>query len=112
MRRIIGCTEVQGCWPLDLMTKLEGSPYRADYSGKGPFIIDGSSLGAPHILHFQPSIKCAEIQALLLLWTFANSHVNKEVVDTLENKIARRFWSDPLPHKSIRFCYVFCHDIS
>ena len=52
MRRIIGCTEVQGCWPLDLMTKLEGSPYRADYSGKGPFIIDGSSLGAPHILHF------------------------------------------------------------
>ena len=85
MRRIIGCTEVHGCWPLDLMTKLEGSPYRADYSGKGPFIIDGSSLGAPHILHFQPSIKCAEIQALLLLWTFENSHVNKEVVDTLKN---------------------------
>ena len=61
MRRIIGCTEVHGCWPLDLMTKLEGSPYRADYSGKGPFIIDGSSLGAPHILHFQPSIKFAQI---------------------------------------------------
>ena len=32
MRRIIGCTEL--AWPLDLMTKLEGAPYRADYSGK------------------------------------------------------------------------------
>ena len=79
MRRIIGCTEVHGYWPLDLMTKLEGSAYRADYSGKGPFIIEGSSPGAPHILHFQPSIMCAHIKVdmrFVQKFTLPDFHAN------------------------------------
>ena len=45
------------CWPLDLMTKLEGAPYRADYSRKKGSLSSAVPHWAPsHILHFQTSI--------------------------------------------------------
>lgn len=65
------------CWPLDLMTKLEGAPYRADYSRKKGSLSSAVPHWAPsHILHFQTSITTCIMCTYTLAQTQTQIHTN------------------------------------